>query len=179
MRIVIESSLDLGSGSPQSSFRITLPGTLADGITQSDLPPMQTQTIYRSLATAAAGLALILAAGGCSSSRVELRGQSTTTAVALNGKNYRLIKAGAMGTSHGFKLLGVFPFASPHHSTARSKLYASVDQPLTGKAVALTNELEDKSTLYLILFSVPKLTLTADVIEFVDRDEAPASKAKL
>ena len=74
---------------------------------------------------------------------------------------------------------GIFPFASPHHSTARSKLYASVDQPLTGKAVALTNELEDKSTLYLILFSVPKLTLTADVIEFVDRDEAPASKAKL
>jgi hypothetical protein len=48
-----------------------------------------------------------------------------------------------------------------------------------GAAVALTNELEDKSTLYLILFSVPKLTLTADVIEFVDRDEAPASKAKL
>jgi hypothetical protein len=140
---------------------------------------MQTQTIYRSLATAAAGLALILAAGGCSSSRVELRGQSTTTtAVALNGKNYRMIKAGAVGTSHGFKLLGIFPFASPHHSTARSKLYASVDQPLTGKAVALTNELEDKSTLYLILFSVPKLTLTADVIEFVDRDEAPASKAK-
>ncbi len=62
-------------------------------------------------------------------------------------KNYRLIKPGAMGTSHGFKLLGIFPLASPHHSTARSKLYASVDQPLTGKAVALTNELEDKSTL--------------------------------
>ena len=179
MRIIIVSSLDLGSGSPQSSFRVALPGTLADGITHPNLPSMQTQTIYRSLATAAAGLALILAASGCSSSRVELRGQSTTTAVALNGKNYRMIKAGAVGTSHGFKLLGSFPFASPHHSTARSKLYASVDQPLTGKAVALTNELEDKSTLYLILFSVPKLTLTADVIEFVDREEAPASKAKL
>ena len=38
--------------------------------------------------------------------------------------------------------------------------------------------LEDKSTLYLILFSVPKLTITADVIEFVERDEAPASKTK-
>jgi hypothetical protein len=55
---------------------------------------------------------------------------------------------------------------------------ASEDQPLTGKAVALTNELEDKTTLYLILFSVPKLTLSADVIEFVDRDEAPTSKPK-
>ena len=73
---------------------------------------------------------------------------------------------------------GIFPFASPHHSTARSRLCASVDQSRIGKAVALANELEDKFTLYLILFSVSKLTLTADVIEFVDRDEAPTNKAK-
>lgn len=178
MRIVIESSLDLGWGSPQSPFCILLPSALADGLTHPQLPSMHPKTICKSLGFAATGLALLLAASGCSSSRVELRGQSTTTAVALNGKNYRMIKPGAVGTSHGFKLLGIFPFASPHHSTARSKLYASVDQPLTGKAVALTNELEDKSTLYLILFSVPKLTITADVIEFVDRDEASTSKVK-
>ena len=113
------------------------------------------------------GLALIAAATGCSSNRIDMRQPSMTT-VSLQGRNYRLVKAGAMGTSNGFKLLGILPFASPHHATARSRLYASVQEPLTGKAVALTNELEDKSTLYLILFSVPKLTITADVIEFVD-----------
>lgn len=139
------------------------------------MPP---QTICRSLVLAATGLALILAASGCSSSRVEMRGQSTTTAVALNGKNYRLIKPGALGTSYGFRLLGIVPFASPHFATARSKLYASVEEPLAGKAVALTNELEDKSTLYLILFSVPKLTITADVIEFVEPHGATANGTK-
>ena len=105
-----------------------------------------------------------------------MRGQSTTTAVALNGKNYRLIQPGALGKSYGFRLLGILPFASPHFATARADLYRSVSRPLTGKAVALANQLEDKSTLYLLLFSVPKLTITADVIEFVDKDEAKATK---
>ena len=167
-----------GVGLPAEPCPHSPPRRVGRRLNSPQFPSMQPKTICKSLGFAATGLALLLAASGCSSSRVELRGQSTTTAVALNAKNYRLIKPGAMGTSHGFKLLGIFPLASPHHSTARSKLYASVDQPLTGKAVALTNELEDKSTLYLILFSVPKLTITADVIEFVDRDEAAAAKIK-
>src|ERR1035437_6185937 len=107
MRIVIESSLDLGWGSPQSPFLIPLPSALADGLNSPQFPSMQPKTICKSLGFAATGLALLLAASGCSSSRVELRGQSTTTAVALNAKNYRLIKPGAMGTRHRFKLLGI------------------------------------------------------------------------
>jgi hypothetical protein len=31
--------------------------------------------------------------------------------------------------------------------------------------------MEDRSLLYFILFSVPKITMTADVIEFTDRAE--------
>jgi hypothetical protein len=139
---------------------------------------MYIHTIRRNLALGASALTLLLFASGCASSHVEMRGQSTTTAVALNTKNYRLVKPGALGASYGFKLLGLFPMASPHYATARSKLYASVDQPLAGKAVALANELEDKSTMYLILFSVPKLTITADVIEFVDAADPPAAKSK-
>jgi hypothetical protein len=139
---------------------------------------MQIQTVCRSLFSTATALLLLLLGAGCASSHVEMRGQSTTTSVALNGKNYRLIKPGALGTSYGFRLLGILPFASPHYAVARSKLYGSVEQPLSGRAVALTNELEDRSALYLILFSVPKLTITADVIEFVDKDEPPAPKDK-
>jgi len=121
------------------------------------------------LVTAAAGLMLTLT--GCSSSHVEM-GQSTTTSVALNGKNYKLIQPGAKGVSHGFRLLGILPFASPHYADAKQDLFASVTEPLKGRAVALSNEMEDKSTLYLILFSVPKLTITADVIEFTDQSNA-------
>ena len=121
-------------------------------------------------------LCCVLIVSGCASSRVDNRAPGNTTAVALNAKNYRLLKPGASGASYGFRFLGVIPLASPHYATARSKLYASVEQPVTGKAVALSNQLEDKSTLYLILFSVPKLTLTADVIEFLDTEEAKAAR---
>jgi hypothetical protein len=34
--------------------------------------------------------------------------------------------------------------------------------------VALANQTEDRSSLYLILFSIPRVTITADVIEFTD-----------
>jgi predicted component of type VI protein secretion system len=114
---------------------------------------------------------LLCLAAGCASSRVDVRGQSTTTAVTLTGKNYRLIKPGAKGQSYGFKLLGIIPLASPNAASARQSLYGSVTEPLAGKAIAIANQMEDRSTLYLILFSVPKLTLTADVIEFTDKTE--------
>jgi hypothetical protein len=109
--------------------------------------------------------------GGCAFSRVDARAQSTATAVALSGKNYRMIQPGARGQSYGFRFLGIIPLSNPHFASARQALYASVKEPLTGKAVALANQMEDKSTLYLILFSVPKVTITADVIEFTDRAE--------
>ena len=117
-------------------------------------------------------LSLLLGLGaGCSSSKVDVRGQSTATSVALSGKNYKMIKAGAKGQSYGFRLLGILPFGSPNHAAARRSLYSSVHEPLTGRAAALANEMEDRSTLYLILFSIPKLTITADVIEFTDKTD--------
>jgi len=92
----------------------------------------------------------------------------TGTGVSLSGKNYKLIKAGAMGKSSGFKLLGLIPFTSPNYASAKAALYKSVGEPLTGRAVDLANQTEDRSSLYLILFSIPRITLTADVVEFTD-----------
>jgi hypothetical protein len=88
------------------------------------------------------------------------------TDVNLNSNNYRIIKAGASGCSTGFNLLGFIPFASPHYSEAKADLYHSVTEPMNGRAIALANQTEDRSTIYLILFSLPKVTITADVIEF-------------
>ena len=106
---------------------------------------------------------------GCASSNVITPAQSTSTAIQLSGKNYRLINAGAEGDSYGFRFLGIIPFTSPHYAAARKDLYASVGTPLAGKAIALINESQDRSTLYLILFSIPKITITGDVIEFTDQ----------
>jgi hypothetical protein len=120
--------------------------------------------------------AFIALLAGCSTEG-EFR-QSTGTSVNLAGNNYKIIKTGAMGHSSGFRLLGIIPFVSPTHSGAKASLYESIGIPLTGKSVALANETEDRSTIYLILFSIPKITVTADVVEFTDTTGTAGGTAK-
>jgi hypothetical protein len=43
-----------------------------------------------------------------------------------------------------------------------------------GRAVSLTNVTQERQTLYLVLFSLPKIVVRADVIEFLA--EQPTSK---
>jgi hypothetical protein len=122
------------------------------------------------------GLAL---AAGCASSRVENTMPSTQTQVNLNRANYKVIKAGAVGTSYGFRfLLGIIPIAAPSTATARADLYQHVGQVVNGKSVALVNTMEDRSTTWLLLFSIPKIVVTGDVVEFTDESAAqPAQSA--
>lgn len=92
--------------------------------------------------------------------------QSTGTGVNLSKDNYKVIKASAIGESHGFNFLGIIPIVSPSYADAKKALYDSIGEDVRGKSLALANQTEDRSTLYLILFSIPKLTISADVIEF-------------
>jgi len=110
--------------------------------------------------------ALLMLLTGCTDVG-QVSGQ-TATSVFLGSKNYKVLKAGAMGRSSGFFLLGIVPITSPNYATAKESLYKSVGQPLNGRAIALANQTEDQSMLYLILFSIPRVTITADVIEFID-----------
>lgn len=125
----------------------------------------QTGKSTQSVAMAIVAIALFLV--GCAPTG-EFKGQATGVSVDLSKKNYKMIKVGAKGESTGFRLLGIIPFASPRYAKAKETLYASVGLPLEGKAVALVNQTEDRSSLYLILFSIPKITITADVIEYLD-----------
>ena len=111
-------------------------------------------------------VALMLSAG-CSSTRVENNASSTETQIDLNHANYKMIKAGAEGRSYGFRLfLGIIPITAPNTAAARADLYSSVGESVNGKSVALINVTEDRSTTWLLLFSVPKLVITGDVVEF-------------
>jgi len=105
---------------------------------------------------------------GCTSSG-EIKGQSTSATVDLSRANYRVLKAGAVGTSSGFKLLGFLNFSSPTYAKAKKNLYKDVDIPLEGKSIAIINQTEDSSTLNVLLFQITKLTLSADVIEYTDQ----------
>ena len=101
--------------------------------------------------------------------------QSTGTDVSLRGDNYKVLKAGARGESSGFYLLGFIPILSPNYADAKASLYRSVGESLEGRSVALANQTQDSSTLYVILFSIPKITITADIVEFTSAP-IPAEK---
>jgi hypothetical protein len=117
------------------------------------------------LRSIAAGLLLALAAAGCASSGSYR--QSSGTNVDLSKRNYKVLKANAVGTSKGFKLLGIIPFASPTYTDAMTDLYDNA-RVQAGSATACANVSEDSGGLYLILFSIPKLTVRADIIEFTE-----------
>jgi len=102
--------------------------------------------------------------------------QSTGTQVQLNSNNYKVIKAGAMGVNRGWNFLCLIPFASPNVADAKVDLYQNIDQKLEGKSVALANITEDRSFMCLILFSITKVTISADIVEFLDEGKNPNSQ---
>lgn len=97
--------------------------------------------------------------------------RSTMTRVDLSQNNYRVIKTGAMGQSKGLWLLGVIPLFSPSASEAKTDLYEHLGRQMEHKATALINVTEDWSVYYLILVAIPRVTMTADLIEFVDQPQ--------
>ena len=101
--------------------------------------------------------------------------QSTGTGVVLKSNNYKVLKAGARGDSYGFYLLGLIPIVSPSYADAKHDLYQGTGHKLEGRSVALANQTEDTSTIYLILFSFPRITITADIVEFHDVDSGSES----
>ena len=120
------------------------------------------------------GMILLCLATGCSTTRVTNNASSTQTQIDLNHANYRMIKAGAEGRSYGFRfLLGIIPITAPNTAAARADLYNHVGESVTGKSVALINVTEDRSTTWLLLFSIPKLVITGDVVEFTGEGNGP------
>lgn len=104
----------------------------------------------------------------CSNYRDGKMPQSTATSVVLQTNNYKTVRAGATGVSHGFSLFGFLPIVSPNYAAAKADLYKDLGGDVVGKSIALANQTEDRSALWLILFSIPKIMVTADVIEFTD-----------
>lgn len=95
----------------------------------------------------------------------------TATRVNLSGRNFKIVKANAIGSSVGFNLLGLITLKSPDYNEAIANLYRQVAE---GKAQTFANMMQESSSTYFILFALPKVTLHADVIEFTE-NTAPAN----
>jgi len=114
-------------------------------------------------------IALIVAFGACTKSQPHF-GQTTGARADLSKANFRVLKSGAMGESTGFTFL-FFPLAAPTAAEAKRKMYEQLKAEgieLEGKAIALTNVTQDYGGINLLIFGVPTITLTADVIEYTD-----------
>lgn len=88
--------------------------------------------------------------------------------VELSNMKYRMLKAGAVGESTGFKFIWI-PFASPSDAEAKRDMLDRLRKEgieTTGKNIAFTNATADKGGFGFIgLIGAPTITLTADVIE--------------
>jgi hypothetical protein len=92
---------------------------------------------------------------------------ATQTETQLTRKNFRILKSSVRGESTGFALLlGLIPIVPATYTEAMTALHEGAD--IEGKAAALANVAQDSTQLNLILFTVPRVTITADVVEFLE-----------
>jgi len=90
---------------------------------------------------------------------------TSETKVELAKGNYRIIRPDVKGSSHGFSLLGIIPISQPSYISALSDLCDKGYRSASG-SVALANLAQEYGGTYLILFSIPRITVRADIVEF-------------
>jgi hypothetical protein len=101
----------------------------------------------------------------------------TSTQVRLEAGNFVTVRTNLVGSSKGFKLLGFITLYPATLDKAMNRLYAKAEAQ-EGHAQTLVHLIVEHSGIYVILFSIPKVTTRADLVEFVperndDQDSAP------
>lgn len=90
----------------------------------------------------------------------------STTEVRLDHANFAMVKTNVMGECRGFSLLGIITLVPARFSTAMDRLHgrAEVQQ---GRPQTLANVVVERSSSYFILYSIPRVSIRADVVEFL------------
>ena len=96
----------------------------------------------------------------------------TLTTVQLSTGNYRILKTNVVGSDWGISFLGIIPIISPDYTKAISKLYKA-GELTEGTPQAIVNVLQQQTSPYFILFSIPRITFRADVVEFTKITPVP------
>ena len=122
--------------------------------------------------------ALAVLAGGCAAAAAlplgSMMGSPNAAAleihnnpdVRLQERNFVVIKTNVVGQSSGFSLLGILTIVPARFTKAMNRLYAQSEMQ-AGRPQTLANLVLEQDSVYLILFSLPKTTIRADVIEFI------------
>jgi hypothetical protein len=99
----------------------------------------------------------------------------TQTSVRLEEANFVTVRTNVVGISKGFSLLGFITFRAATVNEAMNRLYTQAHAE-EGRPQTLANLIVEHSGIYVILFSIPKVAVRADLIEFipVQEEEAPS-----
>jgi len=100
-----------------------------------------------------------------------------STQVQLLGNNYRVLQTNLVAKSGGFKLFGFITIKAPSYVQAVSRLYAKA-QVEEGAPQALANVVHETAGMNLILFSLPKIRVRADLVEFTDEPVPTAGERR-
>lgn len=127
------------------------------------------KAIISSLCLATAAL-LLTSCGSVGSSTTNLSGDRVKTATVDIGRpDVKLIYGSAQGISKGFKLLGFITFKDAKEGEAVRNMYQdarNAGAPPEGAARTFCNTAIHTSSNYYILFSIPEVTCTGDLVEF-------------
>lgn len=88
------------------------------------------------------------------------------TAIHLEQANFVTVRTNVVGQARGWSLFGVLTMSPARLGTAMDRLYAAAEmQP--GRPQILANVIAERSSSFYLLYSVPRVTVRADVVEFV------------
>jgi hypothetical protein len=87
------------------------------------------------------------------------------TELKLTEGNFSVMKTNVVGQSRGFSLLGFITLVPARFQTAMDRLYSKAEMQ-SGRPQTLGNVVMEKTSAYWILFSIPRVSVRADVVEF-------------
>ncbi|MEY2409375.1 MAG: hypothetical protein QOF48_2045 [Verrucomicrobiota bacterium] len=100
----------------------------------------------------------------------------SATAIKLERGNFVTLRTNVTGQSRGFALLGIITITPAKFTRAMDMVYQKADIQ-TGRAQTFVNILTERSSTFCLLFSIPKVSIRADLIEFTPvTSESPPPK---
>jgi hypothetical protein len=112
---------------------------------------------------AVAPLAGTLVGGASPAATLQIQSQ---TSVKLETGNFVTVRTNVVGESKGFKLLGFITLYPATYNKAMNRLYAKAEAE-EGHSQTLAHLAVEHSGIYVVLFSIPRVTVRADLIEFL------------
>jgi len=87
------------------------------------------------------------------------------TELKLSEGNFSVVKTNVVGQARGFALLGFITLVPARFQTAMDQLYSKAGMQ-SGQPQTLGNVIMEKTSAYWILFSIPRVSVRADLLEF-------------